>query len=84
VQQHLQQQEIQKIGVSVHVPSSANNDTLKVATEVKQIVSELHEAVSGKDKMMVIIEMIGLLYKRNKMASGGSAMNSVKRWKTCM
>jgi hypothetical protein len=42
------QQEIQKTGLSVHAPSPTTNDTLKVATVVQQIVTELSEAVSEK------------------------------------
>jgi hypothetical protein len=49
VQQHLPQQEIQKTGLSVQAPSSRNSDTLKVATVVQQITTELSEAVSDKE-----------------------------------
>jgi hypothetical protein len=58
VQQHLPQQEIQKTGQSVQAPSSTNSDTLKIATVVPQIVTELIEAVSEKDKIMVITKMV--------------------------
>jgi hypothetical protein len=52
--QHLPQQEIQRTGLSVQAPSSTNNETLKVATTVQQIITELREAVSEKDKIMFI------------------------------
>jgi hypothetical protein len=54
VQQHLPQQEIQQTGLSVQAPSSSNNDMLKIATIVQQIVTEINEAVSEKYKIMVI------------------------------
>jgi hypothetical protein len=44
-QQHLPQHEIQKTDLSVQAPSSSNNDTLKVATVVQQIMTELNEDV---------------------------------------
>jgi hypothetical protein len=44
-QQHLQQQEIQRTGLSVQTPSSSNNDTLKGSTVVQQIMTQLSEAV---------------------------------------
>jgi hypothetical protein len=65
VQQHLPQQEIQKTGLSVQAPSSIN-DTLKIATVVQLIVTELSEAASEKDKLMVITRMV-----LNKMAARG-------------
>jgi hypothetical protein len=49
MQQNLPQQEIQKIGLSVHAPSSSNN-MLNVTTVVQQIITELREAVPKKDK----------------------------------
>jgi hypothetical protein len=49
VQQHLPQQEIQIIGLSVQAPSSTNNDTSKITTVLQQIITELSEAVSEKD-----------------------------------
>jgi hypothetical protein len=54
VQQHLPQQEIQRIGLSVQAPNSTNNDTLKISTVVQQIMKALNETVSEKDKIMVI------------------------------
>jgi hypothetical protein len=39
VQQHLQQHEIQKTGVSEEAPSSFNNDTIKAVTAVQQIMT---------------------------------------------
>jgi hypothetical protein len=65
VQQHLSQQEIQKTGLSVQASSSSDNDTLQVATLVQQIMRELSEAVSEKDKIMVIIKMALNLMKQN-------------------
>jgi hypothetical protein len=54
VQQHLPQQEIQKTGLSVQAPCSSNNDMLKVTTVAQPIITELSEAVSETDKIMVI------------------------------
>jgi hypothetical protein len=65
MQQHLPQKEIQKTGLSVQTPSSSNNDTLKVATVVQQIMTELSEAVSEKDKIMVITKLVLNLMKQN-------------------
>jgi hypothetical protein len=39
-------------------PSSTNNDTLKVATVLQQIIAELSEAVSEKDKIIVITKIV--------------------------
>jgi hypothetical protein len=65
MQQHLPQQEIQKTGLSVQVPSPSDNDTLKVVTVVRQIMTELSGNVSGKDKVMVSTKMIRNLLKQN-------------------
>jgi hypothetical protein len=65
MQQHLPQQEIQRTGLSVVAPSSTNNDTLIAVTIVQQILTEFNEAVSEKDKVMVITEMILKLMKQN-------------------
>jgi hypothetical protein len=65
VQQHLPQQEIQRTGLSVQAPSSSNNDTLKVAIILPQIVTELSEAVSEKDKIMVNTKMVLNLMEQN-------------------
>jgi hypothetical protein len=54
VQQHLPQQEIQRTNLSVQAPSSTNNDRLKIATVVQQILTNFIEAVSEKDKIMVL------------------------------
>jgi hypothetical protein len=54
MQQHLSQQEIQKTGLSVQAPRSINNNPLKVATVVQQIMTELSEAVSERNKIMAI------------------------------
>jgi hypothetical protein len=45
VQQRLPEQELQKTGLSVQASSSANNETLKVATVAQQIMIDLSEAV---------------------------------------
>jgi hypothetical protein len=63
MQQHLPKQEIQRTGLSVQAPSSTNNSTLKVVTVVQQIITELSEAVSEKDKIMVITKMVLNLMK---------------------
>jgi hypothetical protein len=52
VQQHLPQQEIERL--SEQAPSSSNNVTLKIATVVQQIIIELSEAVSEKYKTSAI------------------------------
>jgi hypothetical protein len=49
----------------VQAPSSTNSDTLKIATIVQQITTELNEAVSEKDKMMVITKLVLNLMKQN-------------------
>jgi hypothetical protein len=54
VQQHLSQQKFQKKCLSVWAPSPSDNYTLKVATVVRQIMTELSQAVSGEDKIIVI------------------------------
>jgi hypothetical protein len=58
VQQHLPQQEIQKTGLSVQTPGLSDNDMLKVATVVQQIMTELIEAVLEEDKIMVITKIV--------------------------
>jgi hypothetical protein len=65
VQKHLPQQEIQKTSLSVKAPSSSDSDTIKVAAVVEQIITELIQAVSEKDKIMVITEMVLNLKKQN-------------------
>jgi hypothetical protein len=67
MQQHLPQQEIQRTGLSVQAPSSTNNDTLKAAIIVRRIITELtiSEAVSEKDKIMVITKMVPNLTMQN-------------------
>jgi hypothetical protein len=50
VQQHLPQQEI----LSVQGPSLSNSEIIKVATVAQQTMTELREAVSGRDKIVVI------------------------------
>jgi hypothetical protein len=44
--------------LSVQAPSSNNNDMLKVAIVVQQIMTKLSPTVSEKDKIMVIIKMV--------------------------
>jgi hypothetical protein len=58
VQQHLPRREIRKTGLSVQAPSSINNDTLKVVSVVQQIITELIEAASEKDNIMVIKKVV--------------------------
>jgi Na+/phosphate symporter len=58
VQQHLPQQEIQRTGLPVQVLSSTANDTLNIPTIVQQIMTELSEAVSEKDKIMSVTKMV--------------------------
>jgi hypothetical protein len=49
VRQYLQQQEIQKTGLSVQAPSSANSEMTKVAIVMQQILTDLSEAVRKKN-----------------------------------
>jgi hypothetical protein len=65
VQQHLPQQEIQKTCLSGQDLSSTNNNTLKVATVVQQIITEISKAVSEKDKIMGNTKMILKLMIQN-------------------
>jgi hypothetical protein len=58
VQQHLSQQEIQTTALSVQAPISTNNHTLKTATLLQQIMTELSESVSEKDIIMLITKMV--------------------------
>jgi type IV pilus biogenesis protein CpaD/CtpE len=62
MKQHLQQQEIQRTGLSIQAPSSTNNET--VATAVHQIMTDLSEAVSEEDKIMVVTKIILNLMKK--------------------
>jgi hypothetical protein len=64
-QQYLPQEEFQKTVLSVQSPSSSDNDKLKVATEVRQIVKELSEAVSEEDKVMTVTMIILDLIQQN-------------------
>jgi hypothetical protein len=50
VQKHLSQKEIHKMGLSVQAPSSSNYGMLNVDTVVRQIMTDLSEAVSEKGK----------------------------------
>jgi hypothetical protein len=65
IQQHLPQQEFQKMGLSVQAPSSSNNDKLKVAVVARQIMKELSEAVSEEDKAMIVTMMVLDLMQQN-------------------
>jgi hypothetical protein len=47
-----------KKATSVQAPSSSNNDLLIFATAIQQIMTELDEAVSEKDKIKVVIGMV--------------------------
>jgi hypothetical protein len=62
MQQHLSQKKIHKIGLLVQVTNSFNSDTLNVTTAVQQIMTDISEAVSEEDKIMVIT-----MKKRNLM-----------------
>jgi hypothetical protein len=64
-QQHLPQQEFQKMGLSVQSPSSSDNDKLKVATVERQIMKEISEVVSEEDKVMMVTMMVLDLLQRN-------------------
>jgi hypothetical protein len=61
LQQHLPQQEIQRPGLSVQARISINNDTLKVANLVQQIITKLGEVVSEKEIIMVIKMILNLM-----------------------
>jgi hypothetical protein len=65
LQQHLPQQIIQRTGLPVQAHSSTNSDTLKIATVVQQIMTELSEALSEKDRIMIITIMVLNLMKQN-------------------
>jgi hypothetical protein len=43
---------------SVEAPISPKNGMLNIAAVVQQIITELSEAVSERDKIMVIIKMV--------------------------
>jgi hypothetical protein len=62
-QQYLPQKEFQKTGLSVQAPSSSNNNT--VATIVHQIMTEVTEAVSEEDRVMVITKLVLNLMHQN-------------------
>jgi hypothetical protein len=67
---HLQGRKIRERGTSVcrwlqTADSLTNNDTLKVTTILRQIITELSEAVSEKDKIMIITKMVLNLLKQN-------------------
>jgi hypothetical protein len=63
VQQHLPQQEILKTYLSVQAPCSTNSDTLKVATVVQQILTELIEG-GTEEKIMVTTNLVLNLLKQ--------------------
>jgi predicted site-specific integrase-resolvase len=65
VQLHVPQQEIQKTDLSAKVPTSSYNDTVKVATAVEQIITDISEALSEKHKIMVITKMVLNLMQQN-------------------
>jgi hypothetical protein len=54
----LPQQEFQKTDLSVEIPISSDNDKLKVATAVRQIMRELSESVSKEDKVMIVTMIV--------------------------
>jgi hypothetical protein len=51
--------------LSVQASSSINNDTLKVSIAVQQIMTELSEAESETEKLMVFTKMVFNLMKQN-------------------
>jgi hypothetical protein len=53
VQQHLPENSL-----SVQAPSSTNNDTLKIAIVVQQIVTEFSEALSEENKIMFTTKIV--------------------------
>jgi hypothetical protein len=63
MQQYLPQQEFQQTGLSVQAPSSSNNST--IATVVHLIMTELSEAASQEDRIMVITKMVLNLMQQN-------------------
>jgi hypothetical protein len=65
VQQHLPQQELQKTVLSVQSPSSSDNDKLKSATAVRQIMKGFSEAVSEEDRAVIVTMMVLNLIQRN-------------------
>jgi CRISPR/Cas system CSM-associated protein Csm5 (group 7 of RAMP superfamily) len=64
-QQQWPQQEIQKTGQSVQAPSLSVNDMFKAMTVEQQIMTELSEAVSEEDKIVVITTTVLNLMKQN-------------------
>jgi hypothetical protein len=58
MQQYLPQREVQGVGLLVQAPDLTNSDMLKIATVVQQIMTELSEALSGKNKIMVITKIV--------------------------
>jgi hypothetical protein len=73
--EQLPQQETQKTDLSVQASRSTNNDTLKVANIVKQIITELSEAVSERDKIIIITIMVLNLMKQNGCWSSEAAQS---------
>jgi hypothetical protein len=65
MQQHLAQQEIRRPGLSIQAPSLPKNDSLKISTVMQQIITELGETVSEKDKIKVIAKIILNIMKQN-------------------
>jgi hypothetical protein len=63
MQQYLPQQEFQQTSLSVQAPSSSNNTT--IATVVHQIMTDVIEAVSQKDRVMIITKMVLNLMQQN-------------------
>jgi hypothetical protein len=66
-QQRLPQQEIRRTDRSEQAPSPFDNDTLKIATVEQHIMIELSEAVSEKNKIMVVGKMKLILMKQNEL-----------------
>jgi hypothetical protein len=64
-QQQWPQQEIQNTGLSVQASSLSNNCKIQFFTVLQQIMTELSEAVSERDKIMVTTKMVLNLMKQN-------------------
>jgi hypothetical protein len=63
MQQYLPQQKFQQTGLSVQAPSSSNKTT--IATVAHPIMTELNDAASQEDRVMVITKMVLNLMKQN-------------------
>jgi hypothetical protein len=64
---------------TVQAPRWTRNDTLKIATVVQQIITELNEAVSEKGKIIAITKMAARVYRPLKVI----AFNANDIWRRC-